>query len=159
MQKNDSGVNNNLYLFYYFFFHCQAERSRSLKNKLIIMPSKKRFDLTINHKQPDKLVVDFGATSVSGIHVSSVEKLREYYGLEKRLVKVVDPYQMLGEVDSDLIEIMGVDTIPAKGRKNSFGFTQLPKKLEKRCCDCAIFLQKMVDLCLTQFIIFRQMFR
>ena len=44
--------------------------------------SKERFDLTVNHKQPNSLVVDFGATSVSGIHVSSVEKLREYYGLE-----------------------------------------------------------------------------
>ena len=84
--------------------------------------SKERFDLTVNHKQPDKLVVDFGATSVSGIHVSSVEKLREYYGLEKKPVRVVDPYQMLGEVDSELREIMGVDAVAAKGRKNSFGF-------------------------------------
>ena len=84
--------------------------------------SKERFDLTVNHKQPDSLVVDFGATSVSGIHVSSVEKLREYYGLEKKPVRVVDPYQMLGEVDSELREIMGVDAIAAKGRKNSFGF-------------------------------------
>ena len=84
--------------------------------------SKERFDLTVNHTQPDSLVVDFGATSVSGIHVSSVEKLREYYGLDKKPVKVVDPYQMLGEVDSELREIMGVDTIAAKGQKNSFGF-------------------------------------
>lgn len=84
--------------------------------------SKKRFDLTVNHKQPDKLVVDFGSTSVSGIHVNAIQKLREFYGLEKRPVRVVDPYQMLGEVDSELIEILGVDTVPAKGKKNSFGF-------------------------------------
>jgi hypothetical protein len=81
-----------------------------------------RFHLTINHKQPDRLVVDFGATSVSGIHVNAIQKLRQYYGLENKLVKVTDPYQMLGEVDDELIEIMGVDTVAAKGRKNGLGF-------------------------------------
>lgn len=87
-----------------------------------MMTSKERFDLTVNHKQPDRLVVDFGSTSVTGIHVNAIKKLREYYGLENKSVRVVDPYQMLGEVDSELIEIMCVDAVAAKGKKNSFGF-------------------------------------
>ena len=86
------------------------------------MTSKERFDLTVNHRQPDRLVVDFGATSVTGIHCLAVENLRKYYGLEPKPVRVVDPYQMLGEVDAELIEIMGVDTIAARGKNNSFGF-------------------------------------
>lgn len=86
------------------------------------MTSKERFDLTVNHKQPDRMVVDFGSTSVTGIHVRSIENLRNYYGLEYKPVRVTDPYQMLGEVDPDLIEIMGIDVVGAKGRKNSFGF-------------------------------------
>ncbi len=86
------------------------------------MTSKERFDLTVNHKQPDKLVVDFGSTSVTGIHVSTVEKLRRFYGLKDKLVRVTDPYQMLGEVDAELMEVMGVDAVSAKGRKNGFGF-------------------------------------
>lgn len=84
------------------------------------MNSKEQFDLTINHKQPEKVVVDFGATSVTGMHVLAIENLRKYYGLEYKPVKVVDPYQMLGEVDNELIEIIGIDTVPARGRKNSF---------------------------------------
>ncbi len=84
--------------------------------------SKEQFNLTVNHKQPERLVVDFGSTSVTGIHVSSIENLRKYYGLEYKPVRVTDPYQMLGEVDSELIEIMGVDVVAAKGEKNSFGF-------------------------------------
>ncbi len=84
--------------------------------------SKQQFDLTVNHIQPDRLVVDFGSTSVTGIHVLAIQKLREYYGLEQKLVKVVDPYQMLGEVDDELIEIMGVDTVAAKGKNNGLGF-------------------------------------
>lgn len=86
------------------------------------MTSKERFDLTINHRQPDKMVVDFGATSVTGIHVLSVENLRRYYGLEHKPVRITDPYQMLGEVDQELIDILGADVIGAKGKNNSFGF-------------------------------------
>jgi len=86
------------------------------------MTSKERFDLTINHKQPDRLVVDFGATSVTGIHCLAIENLRKYYGLEAKPIRITDPYQMLGEVDAELIEIMGVDTVAARGKNSSFGF-------------------------------------
>ncbi|KAF0235419.1 MAG: methyltransferase [Prolixibacteraceae bacterium] len=86
------------------------------------MTSKERFDLTISHRQPDRLVVDFGATPVTGIHVRAIENLRKYYGLENKPVRVTDPYQMLGDVDEELAEIMGVDTVAARGIKNGFGF-------------------------------------
>jgi uroporphyrinogen-III decarboxylase len=83
--------------------------------------SKENFLRTINHQQPDKVVVDFGSTAVTGIHVMIVEKLREYYGLEKRPVKVIEPYQMLGEIDDELIKEMGVDVVGLYGEKNMFG--------------------------------------
>jgi len=57
--------------------------------------SKEQLKKTLNHKQPDKIVIDFGSNAVTGIHVLVIEKLRKYYGLEKRLVKVIEPYQML----------------------------------------------------------------
>jgi hypothetical protein len=86
------------------------------------MTSKERFDLTVNHKQPDKMVVDFGSTSVTGIHVLAVENLRKHYGLEYKPVRVTDPMQMLGEVDQELAAVLEVDVVGAKGKKNSFGF-------------------------------------
>jgi hypothetical protein len=87
------------------------------------MPSSSRqnFLKTINHQQPDRVVVDFGSTSVTGIHVLVVEKLREYYGLQKKPVKVIEPYQMLGEIDSDLINTMDIDVIGLFSAKNMFG--------------------------------------
>jgi len=85
------------------------------------MTGKERFDLTVNHRQPDKMVVDFGGTSVTGIHVLAVERLRKYYGLENKPVRIIDAYQMLGEVDVELSEVLGTDTVAAKSRKNSFG--------------------------------------
>jgi len=85
------------------------------------MTSKERFDLTVNHQQPDQLVVDLGATSVTGIHVLAVENLRKYYGLENRPVRVIEPFQMLGEVDPELLEVIGIDVVGAWGKNNMFG--------------------------------------
>ncbi len=86
------------------------------------MTSKQRLQATLNHQNPDKMCVDFGSTAVSGIHVSVVEKIREHYGLERRLVKVSDPYQMLGEIEPDLQDIMMVDVAELRGRNTIFGF-------------------------------------
>lgn len=83
--------------------------------------SRKNFIDTINHRQPDRVVVDFGSTAVTGIHVVVVEKLRQYYGLESRPVKVVEPYQMLGEIDSELMDVMNIDVAGLFGYKNMFG--------------------------------------
>jgi hypothetical protein len=93
--------------------------------------SRENFLKTINHKQPDKVVVDFGSTAVTGIHVLIVEKLRDYYGLEKKPVKVVEPYQMLGEMDQDLIEAMDIDVIGLFGAKNMFGVPNENWKVHK----------------------------
>jgi hypothetical protein len=85
----------------------------------------------LNHQQPDKVVVDFGSTGVTGIHVLIVEKLREYYGLEKRPVKVIEPYQMLGEMDPDLIKAMDIDVIGLFSSKNMFGVPNENWKVHK----------------------------
>ena len=83
--------------------------------------SRENFLKTLNHKQPGNVVVDFGSTSVTGIHVLIVEKLRRHYGLEPKPVKVVEPYQMLGEIDDDLAESMDIDVKGIFGAKNMFG--------------------------------------
>jgi hypothetical protein len=83
--------------------------------------SKTNFLKTVYHQQPDKVVIDFGSTGVTGIHALVVEKLRDYFGLEKRPVKITEPYQMLGEVDSELVKEMGIDVIGLFGLNNMFG--------------------------------------
>ena len=66
--------------------------------------------------------MDFGGSAVTGMHVSCVAKLRDHYGLEKRLVKVHEPYQMLGLIEDDLKEAIGIDVTPLMSRTNMFGF-------------------------------------
>ena len=68
--------------------------------------------------------LDLGGLLTTGIHVSCVAAFREYLGLSKILVKVVDPDQMLGEIDDELREILGIYTTVAWGRMSFFGFPQ-----------------------------------
>ena len=53
--------------------------------------SRNNLQQTLNHEQPDRMVVDFGATPVTGIHVLVVEQLRKHFGLEQKPVKVTEP--------------------------------------------------------------------
>ncbi len=89
------------------------------------MNSRENLKKTLNHQQPNRLVVDFGGTAVTGIHVLSVKKLRKYYGLKDIPIKVCEPFQMLGEIDDELMEKMGIDVLGAYGRNNIFGFPNL----------------------------------
>ena len=86
------------------------------------MNSRERLAATLNHEQPDRVCVDFGATFVTGIHVSVVDKLRRSVlgDLDWR-VKVTEAYQMLGEIDDQLREALGIDVIGSLARKSLFG--------------------------------------
>lgn len=82
--------------------------------------SKERIQKALNHETPDVVPVDFGSTSVTGIHCKVVEALRDYYGLDKHPVRVIEPFQMLGEIEPDLQEIMGVDCVGIFSPKDMF---------------------------------------
>jgi len=84
--------------------------------------SRERLIDTLNHKQPDRIPIDFGGTAVTGMHVSCVAAMRDYYGLEKRPVRVHEPFQMLGLLDEDLLDAMGLDVVGTYPRNTMFGF-------------------------------------
>jgi hypothetical protein len=86
------------------------------------MTPKERVRAAIEHRQPDKLPLDFGSSFITGIHCSVVENLRRHYRLEPRAVKVCEPYQMLGLVEDDLLDAMGIDTAPVFPNRTIFGF-------------------------------------
>ncbi len=72
--------------------------------------------------QTGPIPIDFGGTAVTGMHVSVVAALRARFGLAAGPVRVVEPYQMLGEIADDLLEAMGVDCVGAPARCTMFGF-------------------------------------
>ncbi|MGQ9588991.1 MAG: uroporphyrinogen decarboxylase family protein [Planctomycetota bacterium] len=86
------------------------------------MNSRKRVLAALRHEEPEGIPIDFGGTATTGIHVTCVAALRERYGLERRLVKVHEPYQMLGQIDDDLKEAMGIDVEGVSPPQTMFGF-------------------------------------
>jgi hypothetical protein len=86
------------------------------------MTSRERVVTTLHHRQPDAIPVDFGGTAVTGMHVSCVAALRDHYGLEKRPVKVHEPYQMLGFIEEDLKQVLGIDVEGVYAAETLFGF-------------------------------------
>lgn len=84
--------------------------------------SRQAINNTLNHKKSSKLPIDFGSTGVTGISASIVSKLRKFYGLNSQPVKVIEPYEMLGEIDDELRKILGIDCIELSGKNNIFGF-------------------------------------
>jgi hypothetical protein len=87
------------------------------------MNSLERLNATLSHRQPDRVCVDCGATMVTGMSVVAVTKLRKaLLGEDDYRVKVIDPYQMLGEIDPALRDALGVDVLPVTPPKTLFGF-------------------------------------
>jgi len=88
------------------------------------MNSRERVRRAIEHQQPDRTPVDFGGSAVTGISASIVSGLRRALGLdpEGTRVKVIEPYQVLGEIGPDLREALGIDTVPLTSRATMFGF-------------------------------------
>ena len=74
------------------------------------MNSRRIIKDALNHKPPGRVPIDFDGTGQTGIHVSCVEALRDYYGLKKKPIKAVEPYQMLGLIEDDLKDCIGGDT-------------------------------------------------
>ncbi len=86
------------------------------------MTGRERVLSALSHREPDGVPLDFGSTAVTGMHVSCIAALRDYFGLEKTLVKVHEPYQMLGILDEDLKQAMGIDVEGVSRPKTLFGY-------------------------------------
>ncbi len=86
------------------------------------MTSRERVRTTLAHREPDQVPVDFGGTTVTGMHALVVERLRAHYGLERRPVTVPVPYNMLGLVEDDLAKAMGLDLIGVLSRNTNYGY-------------------------------------
>ncbi|MFN2230972.1 MAG: uroporphyrinogen decarboxylase family protein [Anaerolineae bacterium] len=88
------------------------------------MNARERVQIALAHEEPDRVPLDLGASAVTGIHVSSVYQLRQALGLDApgTPIKVIEPYQMLGEVEPNLMDALGVDVVGLGSEKTLFGF-------------------------------------
>jgi hypothetical protein len=68
------------------------------------------------------MVVDLGSNGQTGINASTLYKLREALGLEKKPIKIIEPFQMLGEVEEDLRQVLGIDGVGVWNNINMLGY-------------------------------------
>jgi hypothetical protein len=88
------------------------------------MTSRERVNNALNHKEADRVPVDLGGSSVTGMQADTVYKLRQALGLDApgTPVRVVEPYQMLGEIKLDLMDAIGIDVVGLGKPATMFGF-------------------------------------
>jgi hypothetical protein len=88
------------------------------------MTSRERVLESLSHREPDRVPLDLGGSVLTSIHASSLYKLRQALRLDPpgKPVRVLDPYQMLGEVEPDLVEAVGADVLPVPAASTLFGY-------------------------------------
>lgn len=89
-----------------------------------MLSSRERVRKTLNHQEPDRVPLDLGSAPTTGMHISSVYLLRQALHLDPpgTPVKVIEPYQLLGEIAPDLQVALGVDVIGVSPLTNLFGY-------------------------------------
>ncbi|MBN1837917.1 MAG: methyltransferase [Spirochaetales bacterium] len=85
------------------------------------MTSRERVVAALNHQEPDRVPLDLGGTIMSGIMAHPLDRLRRHLGLEHRPVRVYEVFQMLGEVEMDVVERLGIDVLPVEPPVQFFG--------------------------------------
>ncbi len=75
------------------------------------MTSRERVIAALNHRETDRIPIDFSGHRSSGIAAMAYRRLREHLGLPQRAIRVYDPIQQLAIVDEDVLDLFQVDTI------------------------------------------------
>ena len=88
------------------------------------MTSRERVIAAINHRQPDHCPIDLGSNGQTGMNASTVYRLRKALGLDERRLKLVEPFQMLGEIEEDLLKAVHSDLVGLWNAGNMMGFCQ-----------------------------------
>jgi uroporphyrinogen decarboxylase len=75
------------------------------------MNSRERILAAIEHRQPDKVPVDFGATPSSGISAIAYGNLKKHLALAQGHTRVYDVVQQLAQPEDFILDRFGVDVI------------------------------------------------
>jgi uroporphyrinogen decarboxylase len=84
------------------------------------MNSRQRVLCALDHREPDRVPIDLGATRQSGIAASTYHRLKERLGLSTP-TRVYDVYQMLAEIERPVLERFGADVIGLNRPAVAFG--------------------------------------
>jgi uroporphyrinogen decarboxylase len=75
------------------------------------MTSRERVLLSLEHRTPDRLPMDFASSRVTGIHALTYNRLTAHLGLQSEGARVYDVPQMLADPEEALIEYFESDVV------------------------------------------------
>ena len=76
--------------------------------------SRTRVEAALNHREPDRVPFDLGATVVTGMHEKAYRRLRRHLGLAEAAVEIEDPIQQLACIHDDVKDRLNVDVYGIK---------------------------------------------
>lgn len=85
------------------------------------MNSRQRVLAALNHQPVDRLPIDLGGTRQSGISAFSYARLRRELGLAPAPVKIFDTFQILAEIEPEILARFGSDCVALNRRAVAFG--------------------------------------
>ena len=75
------------------------------------MNSRERVLASINHKEPDRVPIDLGSTTVTGISAIAYHNLKKYLGITTGHTRIYDIPQQLAQVEDIIIDLFKVDVL------------------------------------------------
>jgi len=92
-----------------------------MKEVKIFMTHRERVLAALNHREPDRVPIDFGAMRSTGIHACTYVEVKKYLGMKHGIVKVYDIMQMLAEPEREVIEYFKADIVQLHRLRPVFG--------------------------------------
>ena len=75
------------------------------------MNSRERILAAINHREPDKVPIDLGATPSSGISAIAYSKLIKQLGRRQGTTQIYDVVQQLAQPEDVILDLFGIDVL------------------------------------------------
>ena len=85
------------------------------------MTSRQRVRLALEHKEADRVPIDFGAMRSTGIQAIAYNNLKDYLGMKKGQTKLYDIYQQLAEPEDFMLERFHADVVQLHRKAPAFG--------------------------------------
>ncbi|MBZ9685975.1 hypothetical protein G9F72_006455 [Clostridium estertheticum] len=87
----------------------------------MILTSRERVRLAMDHKEADMIPIDFGGMRSTGISAIAYNKLKDYLSMHKYPTKMYDIFQQLAEPDLDILNFMHGDVVQVHRYEPAFG--------------------------------------
>jgi len=84
------------------------------------MTSRQRVTAAINHQEPDRMPIDVGMYTATGISAFAYWNLREHLGLPVESVELVDGVQVLARIDEDILKLFHSDCVFLKPQAENY---------------------------------------